>query len=182
MKQLLVWAGMILFAPGVEGGPMRNFHDLEAKLNNGKAVKLSEYKGKVLLVVNTASECGYTPQYEQLEELQKKYGSKGFTVLGFPANDFGAQEPGSNEEIAKFCKLKFGTTFPLFDKQPVSGAGKQDVFAYLTEHATMDPGEVKWNFEKFLVDQNGKVVGRYRSKVKPDAPEVVSKIESLLKK
>lgn len=161
---------------------MKNFYDLEAKTSSGKAMKLNEFKGKIVLIANTASKCGYTPQYEQLEGIYKKYSGKGFTVLGFPSNDFGAQEPGTNEEIAKFCKLNYGVTFPLFEKNPVTGKEKQGVFKYLTEETGKDiAGEVKWNFEKFLIDGKGNVVARFPSGVKPDSAEVVSKIEELLK-
>lgn len=160
---------------------MDSFYSLKVKDNQGKTVDLGQYRGKVLLIANTASKCGYTPQYEQLQALYEKFKDKGLVVLGFPSNDFGQQEPGSNDEVAKFCKLNFGVTFPLFDKQPVSGQQKQVMFTYLTEHAPKsDQGEVKWNFEKFLVDKNGKVVGRFRSGVKPDDTKIVKMVEAQL--
>jgi glutathione peroxidase len=160
---------------------MKSIHDITVKSNAGKPVNLSDYKGKVLLIVNTASKCGYTSQYEQLEAIHKKYAPKGFLVLGFPSNDFGAQEPGSNEEIAKFCKLNYGVSFPLFEKNPVKGATKQELFKILTEESGKSmTGEVNWNFEKFLVGKDGKLVGRFPSKVKPDSAELTSKIEGLL--
>ena len=160
---------------------INSIHDLTVTSNTGKPVKLSEYKGKVLLIVNTASKCGYTSQYEQLEAIHNEYAAKGFVVLGFPSNDFGAQEPGSNEEIAKFCKLNYGVSFPLFEKNPVKGSVKQELFKLLTEQSGKSmAGEVNWNFEKFLVGKDGKLVGRFPSKVKPDGAELTGKIESLL--
>ena len=165
----------------VAGEKMKSVHDTTVKTNSGKPLNLSEYKGKVLLIVNTASNCGYTSQYEQLEAIHKKYAKKGFMVLGFPSNDFGAQEPGTNEEIAKFCKLNYGVSFPLFEKNPVKGAAKQELFKVLTEESgpTM-AGEVNWNFEKFLIGKDGKLVARFPSKVKPDSTELTAKIEGLL--
>lgn len=160
---------------------MKDIYSLSVKDNHGKSVDMKQFKGKVLLIANTASKCGYTSQYEQLEAMHKQYKDKGLVVLGFPSNDFGAQEPGSNEEVAKFCKLNYGVSFPLFDKQPVSGKDKQPVFDYLVEHAPKaDQGEVKWNFEKFVVNKEGKVVGRFRSKVKPDDKSVQEMIQANL--
>ncbi|MGE4234387.1 MAG: glutathione peroxidase [Bacteriovoracia bacterium] len=155
------------------------FYDFSLKNISGKPVRTADYSGNVLLVVNTASECGYTPQYEGLEKLHEKYSSKGFLVLGFPSNDFGGQEPGTNEQIASFCITKFGVKFPLFEKGPVKGENKQEFFKYLTE-ASDKKGEIKWNFEKFLVDRTGKVVGRFESNVAPDSPELTQAIENAL--
>ena len=153
-----------------------NFFELSAPGIDGKSEALSKYKGKTILVVNTASECGFTPQYKGLEELYNKYKGRGLVVLGFPSNDFGAQEPGSNADIKKFCDLKFHVTFPMFSKDVVKGTKKQPVYSFLTK----DGEEISWNFEKFLVDKSGKVVGRYKSKVTPESPELTSKIESVL--
>src|SRR5205823_1369228 len=145
-----------------------NFYDFKVTGNDGTPQDLKAYHGKVVLVVNTASQCGYTPQYKGLQAIHEKFQSKGVAVLGFPSNDFGAQEPGGDSEIKKFCELKYRVTFPLFHKNPVSGMQKQPVYQYLVEHSPQsDAGEVKWNFEKFLIGKNGQVVARFRSKVEP---------------
>ncbi len=157
----------------------KDFYSLSAKDIDDKPVALSKYAGKVSLVVNTASECGYTPQYKGLEALYLKYKAKGFVVLGFPSNDFGAQEPGSNAEIKKFCELKFKVSFPMFSKDRVTGDDKQSVYKFLTE-AAAEKGEVKWNFEKFLINKKGEVVGRYKSGVTPDAAELDQAIAKLV--
>jgi glutathione peroxidase len=148
---------------------------------DGKPATLADYKGKTLLIVNTASQCGYTPQYEGLEAVYSKYKSKGFVVLGFPSNDFGGQEPGSNAEIKKFCQTKFKVDFPMFTKAPVKGDAKQPLYAYLTQNSPIK-GEIKWNFEKFLISPDGRVVGRFDSKVKPDDLALSSAIEHNLPK
>jgi len=151
---------------------------------DGKEVKLKDkYAGKVLLIVNTASQCGYTPQYADLETLYEKYRDKGLEVLAFPSNDFGGQEPGSNSEIKLFCTEKYDVKFPLFAKIPVKGEEKHPLYAYLTD-AERDPetgGEIKWNFTKFLVDGNGKILTRYESKVKPTDETVQKDIEQALR-
>ena len=169
---------------------------------DGRDDSLAQYKGKVLLVVNVASKCGLTPQYEGLEKLYGDLKDRGFEVLGFPANDFGAQEPGSHEEIAEFCKLNYGVSFPLFAKADVTGAGKQPLYAALTAARpekvgpaeefrerlkgygmtpTEDP-EVLWNFEKFLIGRDGQVAGRFDPGVAPDDPALVGAIEAELAK
>lgn len=160
---------------------MKNFYELSAPQLDGKPAELSQYKGKVALVVNTASQCGYTPQYKELEALYQKYQKQGLVVIGFPSNDFGGQEPGSNEEIKKFCDLKFNVTFPMFSKDVVKGEKKQPVYQFLTSKASPS-GEVEWNFEKFLIDKQGNVVGRYRSKVTPLSSELTGAIEKELAK
>lgn len=162
--------------------PSPSLHDFTMTTIDGKSVNLSQYKGKVVLVVNVASFCGYTRQYEPLEKLYRTYSEKGFVVLGFPANDFGAQEPGSDEEIQSFCSTKYDVTFPMFSKITVKGSEQHKLYAWLTsEHKGVAGGEVAWNFEKFLIDQNGNVVGRYKSNVEPLSDEIVSKVEGLLK-
>lgn len=148
---------------------------------DGKETDLSAFKGKTLLIVNTASQCGYTKQYDDLEALYRKYKSKGFVVLGFPSNDFGGQEPGSNEEIKQFCQTKFSVDFPMFAKGPVKGTEKQPLFSTLTQNAP-EKGEIKWNFEKFVVSPEGKVVGRFESKVTPEDPKLLRVIENNLPK
>jgi len=146
---------------------------------DGEETSLSAYEGNVLLVVNTASKCGYTPQYEGLETLYQEYKDSGLVVIGFPANNFGGQEPGTNEEIAEFCQTRFGVTFPMMAKVSVKGEDKHPVFKHLTEEAGID-GEIGWNFSKFLIDREGNLVARYESKVTPSDPQLVSKVEELL--
>lgn len=149
----------------------------------GKEVDLSEYKGKVLLIVNTASRCGATPQYEDLQALHEKYSKDGLVVLGFPCNQFGKQEPGNADEIATFCKKNYGVTFPMFAKVDVNGENACELYKFLTskEAYPQDAGKVKWNFEKFLVGRDGKVVKRFRTGVNPRSKPVVEAIERELK-
>jgi len=158
-----------------------SFFEYSAQNLKGETTPLNTFKGKVCLVVNTASACGFTPQYKDLQDTYTKYRDRGLEVLAFPSNDFGAQEPGSNEEIKQFCELKYRTTFPLFGKGPVSGVQKQPVFKFLTEEAHPEQtGEIAWNFEKFLIDRNGRLIKRFKSKAKPSDPEFTQAIESLL--
>jgi glutathione peroxidase len=154
-------------------------YDFTMNSIDGKATPLAAFKGKVTLIVNVASQCGYTPQYSALEAVYEKYRDHGFVIVGFPANNFGGQEPGSNEEIKQFCNRKYSVKFPIFSKVSVAGADKVPLYGYLT--GAMG-GEVQWNFTKFLVDKNGKVVQRFDSAVEPDAPEVLAAIEAALKK
>ena len=153
----------------------------EMKSIDGKPVDLAAYKGKVVLVVNVASQCGYTRQYAGLQKLYDAYKDKGFVILGFPANDFGAQEPGTDAQIAEFCSTKFGVTFPMFSKITVKGSGKAPLYEALTTSAE-PAGEVSWNFEKFLIGKDGSVVGRFKSGVAPDAAELTKAIEAALAK
>jgi glutathione peroxidase len=146
---------------------------------DGKEVNLADYKGKVVLFVNVASKCGYTPQYTGMQALYEKYNKDGFVLIGVPANDFGAQEKGTNEEIAKFCSTNYKVTFPMLAKQVVKGDGKSELYATLTEGAPTK-GEVSWNFEKFLINKKGEIVGRYKSKVAPDSEELTKAIEAAL--
>jgi glutathione peroxidase len=157
-------------------------YDIPLKDIDGKDTSLKAYKGKVLLIVNVASKCGLTPQYSALEELQKKYADKGFTVLGFPCNDFASQEPGSADEIKKFCSSKYDVTFPLFEKLHVKGAEQHPLYTALTGKAAVFPGDVKWNFGKFLVSRDGKIVARFEPKTTPDSPEVTKAIETEIAK
>ena len=156
----------------------------KVKSITGQDVNLADYKGKVLLVVNVASECGLTPQYEQLEAIYEKYQDKGLVVLGFPCNQFGQQEPGSDREIAKFCTDNYQVKFPLFSKVEVNGNGAAPLYKYLTSLDTMPKGKgkISWNFEKFVVGKNGEVVARFDPTTTPDAPEVIKVIETELAK
>jgi len=146
---------------------------------DGTPVPLSTYKGKVIMVVNTASFCGNTPQYGGLQTLYEQYRDQGFTILAFPANDFGEQEPGTDKEIAEFCYTKYSLEFPLFSKITVLGENKHPLYHYLTEE-TPFKGEIKWNFQKFLIDRSGHVIARYRPGMKPLTPEIVEDIETAL--
>jgi glutathione peroxidase len=148
---------------------------------DGKEKTLADYKGKVVLVVNTASKCGLTPQYEALEAIYDKYRSKDFVVLGFPCNDFNGQEPGTEKEIEKFCKDNYDVSFPLMEKVHVKGAEQHPIYAALTGKDGAFPGDVKWNFGKFLVGKDGKPLARFEPQTKPDSPEVTEAIEKALK-
>ena len=157
-------------------------YDIPIHTLQGDDTSLSEYKGKTLLLVNVASKCGLTPQYEGLERLQKTYGDRGFSVIGFPCNQFMGQEPGTSEEIAQFCSATYGVTFPLMEKIDVNGDDRSPVYAELTEKedAEGNAGDITWNFEKFLVSPGGSIVARYRPQVEPEDPAVVADIEAQL--
>ena len=146
---------------------------------DGRPIDLSKYHGRVVLMVNVASQCGYTPQYAGLEELYKKYAANGLSILGFPSNDFGAQEPGSDAEIAQFCKQNYGVEFDMFSKIVVRGPGQAPLYKYLTTHPKFS-GQVDWNFEKFLVGRNGEVIGRFKSEIEPSSKQILSAIENAL--
>jgi glutathione peroxidase len=156
--------------------------DFHVKDIDGKDVDLSKYRGKVVLIVNTASQCGLTPQYKSLQADYEKYKDQGFEILAFPANEFGQQEPGSNSEIKTFCSTKYNVTFPLFSKIVVKGEGIHPLYQFLTSEST-NPGrggEIDWNFAKFLVNRKGEVVARFHPKVKPDSPEFREAVEKAL--
>jgi glutathione peroxidase len=158
-----------------------SMYDFKLKTLDGKDADLSKYKGKVLLIVNTASKCGHTPQYAGLQKLHEQYSAKGLVVLGFPVNDFGNQEPGSEAEIGAFCEKNFGVKFPLFAKSSVKGESKAPIWKYLTEEANPElKGEIGWNFEKFLIGRDGKLVARFKSGVKPDSPEIARALDTQL--
>ncbi|MBW4470012.1 MAG: glutathione peroxidase [Stenomitos rutilans HA7619-LM2] len=152
--------------------------DIAVKTIDGKEQPLAEYAGKVLLIVNVASRCGYTPQYTGLEQLYQTYHAQGLEVLAFPCNDYGGQEPGTNEEIVQFCTTQYDVTFPLFDKVHAKGTQQHPLYSRLT--SVDSAGDVSWNFEKFLVNKKGEVVARFKSAVKPDAPELIGAIEQAL--
>ena len=157
-------------------------YDIPISSLDGSPSSLAPYQGKALLLVNVASKCGLTPQYEGLERLQKKYEEKGFSVLGFPCNQFAGQEPGSPEEIAQFCSSTYGVTFPLFEKIDVNGEGRHAIYTELTQSADAEgnAGDIQWNFEKFLVSPSGEVVGRFRPRTDPEDPALVGAIEANL--
>jgi glutathione peroxidase len=158
-----------------------SIYDFTLPSIDGKPMPLSSFKGKVVLMVNVASKCGYTPQYSALEAIYQKYKDRGLVILGFPANNFGAQEPGTNEEIKTFCSTKYQVTFPLYAKVSVKGEDTTPLYQYVTRDANPAvAGEIKWNFTKFLVDRSGKVVQRFEPAVKPDSPEVAGAIEKML--
>ena len=159
---------------------MSTAHDFSATLANGEETSLTQFRGQVLLIVNTASKCGFTPQYTGLESLQQQYGTRGFSVLAFPCNQFGAQEPGTETEIQSFCEMNYQTTFPLFSKIEVNGAASHPLFTHLQEQApgVLGSKRIKWNFTKFLVNQQGEVVKRYAPSTKPEA--IAADIEALL--
>ena len=181
----LVAAGMLATAPlagqqtGVSstGASVTSFYDLKTKSLDGKPADLAAYKGKVSLVVNVASKCGYTPQYEGLEKLHKELQPKGVNVLGFPSNDFGGQEPGTAEEIITFCKATYGVTFPMFEKVVTkAGAGQSPIYGFLGTSGNLPA----WNFSKYVIGKDGKIVAFFPSKVTPDAPELRAAIDKAL--
>lgn len=159
-----------------------NISEFAVKDINLQEVKLSDYNGKVLLIVNVASKCGFTSQYEGLQKIYEMYKDQGFEVLGFPCNDFGGQEPGTNEEIKNFCSLNYEVTFPMFDKVHVKGDEKAPLFELLTNNSVTGKSSIKWNFEKFIIDKEGNIVDRFRSTTKPAGKEITSLIEKELSK
>jgi len=179
---LFLIVGVLNAQGNIESKIADNIYDITVKDISGKQIKLSEYKGKVLLIVNVASQCGYTPQYTGLQKIYKTYTDKGFEILAFPCNDFKNQEPGTNKEIKEFCSSNFGVTFSLFDKIKVLGEDKSPLYQLLTTDPNIETGDVKWNFEKFLISKEGNVVNRFRSGVKPESEELVSALEYQLKK
>jgi glutathione peroxidase len=159
-----------------------SIHDFKVRTIDGKEQSLGDYRGKVLLVVNVASQCGLTPHYAGLQQLYESFGDRGLTVLGFPCNQFGSQEPGSEQEIKTFCETKFGVTFPMFAKIDVNGPNRHALYEYLTAQPTQPEGagDIGWNFAKFVVDRDGKVAARFAPPTAPVSEEVVSAIEKLL--
>jgi glutathione peroxidase len=157
-----------------------SLYDFTLNSIDGATAPLSAFKGKVVLLVNVASKCGYTPQYAGLEKLYEAYKDKGFVIVGVPANDFGKQEPGTNEEIKTFCSRNYSVTFPMMSKVSVKGSDKTPLYQYLTDASAKTGGEIKWNFTKFLVDRKGNVISRFESAVTPDSPDMVKAIEQAL--
>jgi glutathione peroxidase len=187
-RTLALVAATFALSVGVSLGPDRavseettkELLDLSARRLAGSEEPLSHYRGDVLLIVNTASECGYTPQYAGLQTLFERYREKKFNVLGFPSNDFGEQEPGDDRQIGAFCKSNYGVEFPMFSKVRVLGTDAHPVYAYLTSLPKPIGGPVEWNFQKYLVDRNGNVVARFESETEPDDPALVAAVERLL--
>jgi len=178
-RQLLLGFLILLVAASVFAAS--GIYEFTLPSIDGQPMPLSNFKGKVILVVNVASRCGFTPQYSALESIYDKYKGKGFVILGFPANNFGGQEPGTNAEIKTFCSSKYNVTFPMYGKVSVKGDDQTPLYHYLTTDANPAlAGDIKWNFTKFLVDRSGHVVNRFEPATKPDAPEVTSAIEKLL--
>jgi glutathione peroxidase len=180
MKFLAFVFMMLCSMREVQAGETK-IYSFSPKTIDGKERPLADFQGKALLIVNTASRCGYTPQYNGLEELYKKYKDRGFEILGFPANNFLFQEPGSDEEIRKFCSLKYNVTFPMFSKISVKGKNIDPLYQYLTKESGMN-GDIPWNFTKFLVNPEGKVVARFDPKTDPLSKDVISAIEEALPK
>ena len=160
------------------GAASKTLFDFKANSIDGKSVEFSSFKekSKAYLIVNTASKCGFTGQYDGLQKLHKDHAESGLVVLGFPSNDFGGQEPENNKKIKKFCKLNYGVTFPLFEKGPVKGENAQALFKWLSSKG----GPVKWNFEKFLLNKNGELIKRFRSRVEPNSEEMIAEIKKAL--
>ncbi len=176
---VLLVAGTVSLEGGEKAAPALDF---TLKSLDGKDVDLSAYKGKVVMIVNTASKCGLTPQYEQLQDLHEKYSGQGLAILGFPCNQFKGQEPGTDEEIRRFCSANYGVEFDMFSKIEVNGDGADGLYKYLKSVSTapQGPGEISWNFEKFVLDRSGNVVARFQPRTRPDDPAVVGLIESKL--
>jgi glutathione peroxidase len=160
----------------------KSIYNFSVKDIDGKEIKLSDYKGKVLLIVNVASRCGFTKQYNGLEEIYRKYKERGFEILAFPCNDFGNQEPGTNEEIKEFCSSKFDVSFQLFDKVKVLGDDKEPLYAFLTDNPVTGKSDIGWNFEKFIVDREGNIVKRLKSNVDPLSEILITVLEEELQK
>ena len=175
----LFGAALLLAAANATAGSL---YDVPVKDIDGKAASLDAYKGKVLLIVNVASKCGNTPQYAALESEYEKYKDKGFEVLGFPCNQFKSQEPGTDADIKQFCTEKYGVTFPMFDKLEVNGPERNPLYALLAGPDSPYPGDIKWNFTKFLVGRDGKILARFEPATKPDSPQVVDAIDAALAK
>ncbi len=185
LVSLLVAAGVLKAWPGNEipkGGKQAVIYNFALKGIDGKDVSLSQYRGKALLLVNVASQCGYTPQYEGLQKIYSKYKDRGLVVLGFPANNFGAQEPGTDQEIKTFCSTRYNVTFPMFSKISVKGPDQHPLYQYLTDAATNPKfgGEIKWNFNKFLIDKQGNIAARFDSKDAPESEAVIGAVEKAL--
>jgi len=180
VMKILILLVVILIFQVISAGAADSIYDIPLKDIDGKDTSLKPEQGKVLLIVNVASKCGFTPQYTALEALYQKYKDRGLVVLGFPCNQFGHQEPGTDAEIKQFCSSKYNVTFPMFDKIEVNGANRHPLYVMLAGKNSPFAGDIKWNFTKFLIGQDGKILKRFNSPVKPDAPEVIQAIEAAL--
>jgi glutathione peroxidase len=177
---LLILLVAVLIFQVISACAAESIYDLPLKDIDGKDTSLKPYQGKVMLIVNVASKCGFTPQYTALEALHQKYKDRGLVVLGFPCNQFGGQEPGTDAEIKQFCSSKYNVTFPMFDKIEVNGANRHPLYVMLAGKESPFAGDIGWNFTKFLIGRDGKILNRYGSKVKPDSEEVTKAIEAAL--
>jgi len=182
MKTLILLAAVALAAGCTSAPkeiPVKSFYEIEVTTIAGEPIRLAAYKGKTLLIVNTASKCGFTGQYDGLQELYENYMDRNFVVLGFPSNDFLKQEPGTNNEIDSFCKLNYGVTFPLFEKISVKGGDQHPLYTFLTSQETNPEfsGKISWNFNKFLISPEGKIVNRFGSRTKPSDKKLIEAVE-----
>jgi glutathione peroxidase len=178
----LILVLMLCAATSMMAGQAKSIYDFTMRSIDGQQVSLSSYRGKVVLLVNVASRCGFTPQYTALEAVYEKYKDRGLVIVGIPANNFGQQEPGTDAEIKTFCSMKYSVTFPMMSKVSVLGEDKTPLYVFLTD-TSVNPaigGEIKWNFTKFVFDRNGNPVARFEPKVTPDSPQVIAAIESAL--
>lgn len=181
MKTIATFSILMIMSMIQTSDEAESVHDFKMENIDGEEIPLAKYQGKVLLIVNVASKCGFTPQYEGLEAIYEKYHDKGFEILGFPANNFGGQEPGTNDQIKQFCKLQYGVKFPMFSKISVKGDDIDSLFKYLTEQKNPGfTGDIKWNFEKFLINKDGKLLHRFRSAVTPQSEELTKAIDNAL--
>ncbi|HHY86912.1 MAG TPA: glutathione peroxidase [Verrucomicrobia bacterium] len=180
MKSLALLLTLCLMYASASHVNAATIHEITAKDINGKEVSLGDYKGKVFLIVNVASKCGYTPQYKTLEALYQKYKDQGLVILAFPCNQFGNQEPGTSEEIKAFCSSTYGVTFPLFEKIEVNGPNRHPLYAALAGDASPVKGDIKWNFTKFLVGRDGAILKRFEPRVTPDSVELTAAVEAAL--
>lgn len=179
--KILITTALFLMTATLGPENRTSLYDFTVQDIDGEEISLSEYKGKVVLIVNVASKCGYTPQYEGLQKIYDKYKEDGFVILGFPANNFNGQEPGTDKQIKQFCTLEYGVEFPMFSKVSVKGDDQAELFSYLTSLPNEDfEGEIKWNFEKFLIDKNGSLKRRFRSGVEPESEALITAIEKQL--
>lgn len=178
MKTIALLASMLLLQTVAVRAA--SIYDIKVKDIDGNDTSLSAYKGKVLLIVNVASKCGFTPQYKGLEAIYKKYQDQGFVILGFPCNQFGQQEPGTSAEIKEFCTSKYDVTFPMFEKIEVNGAHRHPLYVMLAGKESPFPGNITWNFNKFLISKDGKIIKRFDSKITPESAEITKAIEAAL--
>jgi glutathione peroxidase len=177
MKTMTCFVALFFMTALLHAG---SIYDIAVKDIDGKDTTLNAYKGKVILIVNVASHCGFTPQYKNLEAVYEKYKDQDFVILGFPCNQFGEQEPGTDQEIKQFCTSKYFITFPLFDKIEVNGANRHPLYAMLAGDSSPFPGDITWNFNKFLISRDGKILKRFDSKITPDSPEATQAIEAAI--